>query len=122
MEEIEQQQQQQQQQLELDPDEQLLIEILRLRRQSKMPDPICEKVGEAVNDFLDMIEGAVKSLLYHDAAAAAAATEVDEEAELRGLDCDLDTEEQVETMIRLFPEVLSVNRLTGYPIQHVSSW
>ena len=115
MEEIEQAQQQQQ--LELDPDEQLLIEILRLRRQSKMPDPICEKVGEAVNDFLDMIEGAVKSLLYHDAAAAAV-TEVDEEVELRGLDCDLDTEEQVETMIRLFPEVLSVNKYTGYPIQH----
>ena len=60
------QSQSQPQQFFLSPDEENIIKVLRLRRQSKFPEPICEAVDEAVDEFLEKIRRAVRELLFYD--------------------------------------------------------
>ena len=104
------------QQLLLSPDEENIIKLLRLRRQSKLLEPICEAVDEAVEEFLENIRGEVREMLFYNPDAAI--RQFGEEV-TRGLDCDLDTEEQVEATIRCFPSVLSEKKRGAYPIHWV---
>ena len=74
----------------------LKLEILRRRVNNEFPVTLREAIDETKEEdpesFLSIIEEKLIYLLYNNKG--------------KGLDCDRDTEEEIETAIRLFPQVL----------------
>jgi len=119
MEDKQQQQQQQQQRQKIfSTDAKKAIAILE--QKSKFPGPVHEMIDEAISDFLTKIEEAVhgpNGMIFYNQDQEY--EEGEEGVKRRGLDPELDTEEQVETMIEFFPNVLSARSgddVEYYPI------
>ena len=81
-----------------------------LKKHGKFPVQNRNSIDELVDRFLEEVEDSVHDLLCNN--------DVDAD-NYRGLDSDRDTEAEVETAIRFFPEVLSrrEDRFDEYPIQ-----
>jgi len=110
---IDQRQEEQEQQLSRDARQFLSL----LDRKSKFPLPIHKKISEKIEgiarEFLEDIRKEIHEFLVHSSYQE----DEDEDNEERGLDCDLDTEEEVTTMIQFFPSVLTERNEDGtYPI------
>jgi hypothetical protein len=77
------------------------------------------KVDELIKDFLDKIKNDIHTMICdNDIEYREGENRYDD---YRGLDSDRDTEEEVETTLRCFPELISLPSHRGfYPIQHLS--
>ena len=86
-----------------------------LERKEKFPLQNINKIDALIEEFLRELGNDIDDMLYY-------SNELDEADTYSGLDSDRDTEEEVETAIRFFPEVLtrSIEDDEGhlhYPIQ-----
>ena len=81
-----------------------------LEKHGKFPVQNRNSIDELVDNFLEQVGNSIHDLLCNNDADA---------DNYRGLDSDRDTEAEVETAIRFFPEVLSrrEDRFDEYPIQ-----
>ena len=68
-----------------------------LKRKKTFPLRTRNKVDVLVQEFLDKLKDDIHDMLYHG----------DYDDEYRGLDCNRDTEEEVEAIVLLFPDVLT---------------
>ena len=66
-----------------------------LEQKSKFPGAVHEKIEEAIDDFLNKIEEAVRGMIFYNPDQDEDQEYEGEEEVLvrRGLDCDIDTEE-----------------------------
>jgi hypothetical protein len=114
---------QQEQQAAVDPRRRRHLKIISVL-EKKEEFPLCNinKMDELIEEFLDKLETDVHALICNfsdDDGYVDNDNDPGDDADYRGLDSDRDTEKEVETAIRFFPNVLTRKggRLNEYPIQ-----
>jgi hypothetical protein len=112
---------QQEQQAAVDPRRRRHLKIISVL-EKKEEFPLCNinKIDELIEEFLDKLETDVHALICNfDEYDEDDDADPGDDADYRGLDSDRDTEKEVETAIRFFPNVLTRigGRLNEFPIQ-----
>jgi hypothetical protein len=134
---LEQQQQEQEQEQEQERQQKLSSVISILEKRDKFPLLNRNEIDELVDEFLDRIGNSVHDLLCNnndddddddddeDDEDDEDDDDDDDDDDYCGLDSDRDTEAEVETAIRFFPEILSRKRVDAfdgeedYPIHYL---